>query len=409
MSTDARQPIRVCCVIGALTTGGSERQMLGILQQLDRRRFEPHLFTFYQDSPLADQVPSDVPHYCYERQHGPLKQGWIPGRIQRILARSLAKYCAKHQVNVVYDRTFHVSLVTGAACRQSGLPYVNTVVENPAIGFYSTAGWLGRLKYYQLRAIYRRAAKVLCVSQGLVQGTASFFQLPESTFKCCSNFVDSKRLTTIDAVAERRFNLLHSIDDANVFASLGQGDRPLQMVAVGRLHWQKGLDVLLHAMAQARQDHGLISELTLIGDGPEAGKLRALTRQLDLVAEVKFVGWQNEPATFVSEADLFVLPSVTEGLPNSLLEALLIGTPAIASDCRYGPSELTDHGRWATLIPPKDPSALCQAIRSFVADPVRAQQRAWGGRETLRQRFHPELGCRRLEEQLMEAAQKRLR
>lgn len=393
MSNGQHHPVRVCCVIGALTTGGSERQMLGILQQFDRAKFQPHLFTFYRDSPLVGEVPADVPHYCYEQQHGPLRQGWLPGHVQRVLARSLADYCLRQKIDVVYDRTYHVSLVTGAACRRSGVPYISTVVENPQIGFHSTAGLFGRLKYYQLRSVYQRAARVLCVSQGLVRGAAEFFRMPESTFSCCYNFVDSKRLAAIDAAAQQRRAVL-----PDAAAKLGSPIRPLHIVAVGRLHWQKGLEVLLNAIATAKQQHGVSCRLTLIGDGPERDKLQAQAQQLDLAADVQFLGWQSETASFVSQADLFVLPSLTEGLPNSLLEALLIGTPAIASDCHYGPAELADNGRWATLVPPRDADAWCEAIRNFAADPIAAQQRALEAREILRARFGPEVGCRRLEE-----------
>jgi glycosyltransferase involved in cell wall biosynthesis len=404
MLPDPPQPIRVCCVIGALTTGGSERQMLGILQQLDRQRFRPHLYTFYRDSPLVDQIPSDVPHFCFEQQHGPLRQGWVPGRIQRDLARSLADYCIQQQIEVVYDRTYHVSLVTGAASRRSKIPYVNTVVENPAVGFYSTAGVFGRLKYYQLRSTYRRAAQVLCVSQGLARGTAQFYRLPETIFSACYSFIDSARLQAIDRAASKRTRVS---SNHNSEIGLGHETRPLKIVAVGRLHWQKGLDVLMKAVAQARDDHGVLSHLTLIGDGPERNKLQELAERLGIHNDVHFAGWQLEPAILVSEADLFILPSLTEGLPNSLLEAMLVGTPAIASNCNYGPSELTDHGRWATLVPPGDPAALCQAIHSFVADPLSAIQRAMSGIEVLRSRFGPEVGCRRLEEHLAAAARRR--
>ncbi|MBL8889117.1 MAG: glycosyltransferase [Planctomycetaceae bacterium] len=393
MSSDQSQPVRLCCVIGALTTGGSERQMLGILQQLDRARFQPHLFTFYRDSPLVDEIPDDVPHYCYEEQQGALRPGWLPGRIQRLLARSLADYCRREKIDVVYDRTYHVSLVTGAACRRSGVPYINTVVENPQVGFFSTAGPFGRLKYYQLKSVYRRAARVLCVSHGLVRGTADFFQMPESSFSCCYNFVDSKRLAALDAAAQYRRSA-----SPQPTSNLGSSTRPLQMVAVGRLHWQKGLEVILKAIALAKQQQGVYSRLTLVGDGPEREKLQAQVQQLELASDVDFLGWQNDPAPFVGQADLFVLPSLTEGLPNSLLEALLIGTPALASDCDYGPAELTDNGRWATLLPPGDKHAWCEAIRNFAADPTTAEQRAREAREMLLTRFGPETGCRRLEE-----------
>jgi len=405
-----RRPLKVCCVIGALTTGGSERQMIGILHQLDRGQFQPSLFTFYQHGPLVQEIPADVPHFCYEREVELPQPGWLPGRIHRSLSRRLAAYCLEHQIDLVYDRTFHVSLVTGAACRRSGTPYVNTVVENPYVGFYSTAGPFGRLKYYQLRQVYRRAATVICVSQGLLQATARFYGLPTSRFTCCYNFVDDTRLAAILAARQQRPAALPcpagngpARNDsawaaaAPASATLGTAARPLRLIAVGRLHWQKGLDVLLKAIANLQAEQRLNVELDLVGDGPEESALRALTHQLGLGQRVRFLGWRTDPTPEIAASDLFILPSLAEGLPNSLLEAMLIGTPAIASNCDFGPAELAEHGKWATLVPPNNPQALAHAIGRFAKDPTADIARAFQAQTVLEQRFEASRGCQQLQ------------
>ncbi len=398
-------PLAVCCVIGALTPGGSERQMLGILQQLDRSRFRPHLFTFYRHGSLRDQVPADVPHFCYEEQVGPLRSGWIPGGIQRTLSRRLAQYLIDQRIDVVYDRTFPVAWVTGPACRGTNTAYINTIVENPYRGFATAAGRGRWWKYQQLRRIYRHAAAVLCVSQGLTDAASRYFRLPATRFTCCYNFVDARRLARIDqAAAIRRSDMLgiSNTMEADNRPTTDSQRRPLRLVAIGRLHWQKGLDYLLRAVAQLHRS-GLPLELQLVGDGPAAADLRQLAAELGVQDQLHWLGWQSEPIDTLAAADLLVLPSLTEGLPNSLLEALLVGVPAIASDCDYGPRELTEAGRWATLVPPGDVNALAREISAFFLDPTVAQARAAEARQHLRTRFAPDLACRQLEAQLLDA------
>lgn len=398
-------PLAVGCVIGALTPGGSERQMLGILQQLDRRRFRPHLFTFYRHGSLRDQVPADVPHFCYEEQVGPLRSGWIPGGIQRKLSRRLAQYLIEQQIDVVYDRTFPVAWVTGPACRRTNTAYINTIVENPDRGFATAAGRGRWWKYHQLRRIYRHAAAVLCVSQGLTEAASRYFRLPAERFTCCYNFVDPRRLERIDQVAAtRRSEMLGNVAHGVAYnhQNNSPAGRPLRLIAIGRLHWQKGLDYLLRAVAQVHRA-GLPLQLQLVGDGPAATELRQLAVELGVHDNVQWLGWHSEPIDTLAQADLLVLPSLTEGLPNSLLEALLVGVPAIASDCDYGPRELTEGGRWATLVPPGDVAALAREIADFFRDPTVAQARAAEARQHLRPRFAPERACHQLEAHLLNA------
>jgi glycosyltransferase involved in cell wall biosynthesis len=122
------------------------------------------------------------------------------------------------------------------------------------------------------------------------------------------------------------------------------------VIAFGRLHLQKGYDVLLTSFAQVRAVRPA-ARLLLIGDGPEATSLRALASRLGLRveqsgadADVIMPGMRVDPLRYLRLGRVFALPSRYEGLPNSLIEALAAGVPALASDCPWGPRSILSGG-----------------------------------------------------------------
>jgi len=108
------------------------------------------------------------------------------------------------------------------------------------------------------------------------------------------------------------------------------GDSGLRLVTVGRLTEGKAHDELLRALARTDTD----ATLTVIGDGPLRAPLETLSRELDLVSRVRFLGRVDDPALLAGEvaaADLLVHPSRFEGMPNAVLESLALGTPVLAT------------------------------------------------------------------------------
>jgi glycosyltransferase involved in cell wall biosynthesis len=134
----------------------------------------------------------------------------------------------------------------------------------------------------------------------------------------------------------------------------------------------KGLDLLLEAMArpELRESAPL---LALVGDGPGRGALEKQARETLPAGAVRFVGNvpHDELATWYRAADLTVLPSRSEGIPNVLLESLACGTGFVASDVGSVRELATDPGR--ELVPPGDPAALASGIASQFASPDRAR------------------------------------
>jgi glycosyltransferase involved in cell wall biosynthesis len=144
------------------------------------------------------------------------------------------------------------------------------------------------------------------------------------------------------------------------------------VVYVGRLHPSKGLHVLLPAFEQAaRQRPDLHWRLWLVGDGPLRPELEAQARQLGLAQAVTFWGQVDDVSECLARADLFVLPSLSEGLSNALLEAMSAGLPCIASRIG-GNTTLIQDGETGLLIVPDAQAELTQALTRLAgSEPLR--------------------------------------
>ncbi len=148
-------------------------------------------------------------------------------------------------------------------------------------------------------------------------------------------------------------------------ARLGLEGKTL-LLFVGRLTPQKSLPTLLEAFHHIAADFPQ-GQLVLLGEGPDRKALEEFTTALHLEGQVSFVGNVADVRPYLQAADLFVLPSLSEGVSNALLEAMASGVACVVT--RVGGAEyLLDGGACGTLIPPKDPDALADALRSLLND-----------------------------------------
>ncbi len=145
------------------------------------------------------------------------------------------------------------------------------------------------------------------------------------------------------------------------------------LLAVGRLHEQKGFDLLLQAWKPIEENHPEWA-LRIVGEGPKREELETLVKTLKL-KRVALLGRTNEVINEYAQASLFVLSSRYEGLPLALIEAMWCGTPSIAFDCPNGPATLLDNDRgW--LVANGNISALSKQIEYVITHPDEAAERA---------------------------------
>ncbi|MFO0920040.1 MAG: glycosyltransferase, partial [Planctomycetaceae bacterium] len=180
-----------------------------------------------------------------------------------------------------------------------------------------------------------------------------------------------------------------------------------RILTVARIDRHKGHRDLLEAVRKVVQEYGR-SELLwqIVGDGSERIALETEVQALGLADRVAFVGAVANPYPYYRAADLFCLPSLTEGLPNVLLEALALGAPVLSTDCQSGPREILEDGKWGTLVPVQDPAALAAAIEDRMANPEIWRERAQAAQPVIRKRYDAARGVRMLEEMLLEASSK---
>lgn len=167
------------------------------------------------------------------------------------------------------------------------------------------------------------------------------------------------------------------------------------IISVGRLSKEKGFDTLIKAFEKVQKE--IDCRLVIIGDGPLKDELEELAENLGVAEMVWMPGYDSNPYKYVRKADVFVLSSLFEGLPNTLIEALAVGTPCVATNCKSGPKEILLNGEGGYLVDVCDEDAMAEALIKTLREPEKtkamlekAQSMLW--------RFTPdEVGKRYLE------------
>ncbi len=148
---------------------------------------------------------------------------------------------------------------------------------------------------------------------------------------------------------------------------------------------EKGLSYLVEAAAMIPSILNRM-RFIIVGDGECRGDLESLVRKRRLENCFEFVGFQDTPIKYLNNFDLFVLPSLSEGLSSAILTAMANSLPVVATDVG-GIPELIRHGENGLLVPPANAAALAQAIEDLIADPEKAVRMGRRGRELLEERF----------------------
>jgi glycosyltransferase involved in cell wall biosynthesis len=131
-----------------------------------------------------------------------------------------------------------------------------------------------------------------------------------------------------------------------------------------------GGDVSVRTREEVVRDQGRDLRLLILGEGPERPALEAQIARLGLSDRVRLVGHVDNSLKYFARANLFVLSSHVEGLPNVLVEALMCGTSCVATDCPTGPREVLGDGKYGTLVAMRDPAALAAGMLAALANPI---------------------------------------
>jgi len=186
---------------------------------------------------------------------------------------------------------------------------------------------------------------------------------------CQSKEMQSDILSYASIPIEKTIVIPNAIDVGKIQESLKDApdtynNKWINILAVGRLTYQKGFDMLLNAFSLIKLDN---FHLTIIGIGPDEEKLRSLSNKLKISNKVTFLGFQNQTYKYMKHADIFSLPSRYEGFPNVVLESCASGLPVVAFNCPGGIDEIIDDGLNGFKVMPGN-------IESFAKNLIKASK-----------------------------------
>jgi glycosyltransferase involved in cell wall biosynthesis len=336
-----------------MESGGSERQTLNLLRGLDRSIVDPQLYLLYREGSLLEELPSDVKVTDFWSSHRQPTINW-PGRISKMQVRHLSQTICDQQAQVIYDRLFHMALIAGPAARRTGVGRIATIVSPPSNDLMLTERRFVWIKRLALARSYRSADRLIAVSQGTADDATRFYKIDPARFEVIQNPIDIDR---VDRLKQEEWDGLPMRSDRRT------------VLSIGRLSEEKGHATLLEAVSHLIRNTELQIELHLIGDGPLRNSLEQRAVFLGIREHVVFHGQVANPFPLLRRAELFVLPSRYEGLPNALLEAMACEVPTLVSDCPGGIQDATDRGKHSRMVPIGDVAAMSRAIRDRFQSP----------------------------------------
>jgi glycosyltransferase involved in cell wall biosynthesis len=316
--------------------GGAERMLLVLLDRLDPARYRSRVLT-WRDGWLNEEVRRrGIPEATL-----PLARPLDPACLRRLLAR-----LAEWRVDLLHAHEFAMNTYGTIAARLARKPIVTTVHGK----HYYGDRFHRRLAYrFVARAAFRMVAVSRDIGRDLVERVGV---RPEGLVTIYNG---------VDAASVRRPG-----EGRRLRRDLGIAETAPVVGAIGNLLPVKGHVYLIQAAARLAREWPDLTVL-LCGRPVLRADLEAEAARLGVAGRIRFLGFRDDVGALLDALDVFVLPSLSEGLSLALVEAMAAGTP-VAATAVGGNPELIRDGETGLLVPPRDPDALAAAIGRLLAD-----------------------------------------
>jgi len=330
------RPRRMLHVLFSLNTGGAEHVVLNLARRLDPRRYEVHVCSLTGEGELSTEFRA-----LGVRVHTVTKRPGVDVR----LFLELARLIRRQRIELVHTHNATPWLYAGVAAAISGAALYHTEHSN-LFAHQRRLRWAERWLAGVTRRIIADSEKVkrhLIDQQGL----------PARKIVTILNGIDTAAFTTgVPGLATR-------------FALSCNGASPI-IGTVGRLAAVKDQATLLEAFQRVVASYPN-AVLVIVGDGPMRAELETQARELGIASRVRFLGRRTDIPALLSAFDVFVLSSVSEGLPLTVLEAMAAGVPVVSTDVG-ALREVLPEPASALLVPPRSPGQLAESIVKVLSD-----------------------------------------
>lgn len=224
--------------------------------------------------------------------------------------------------------------------------------------------WRGRLRFWAIR----RWADIVVALTDVMRNEALQIGIPPERIRILNNGIDASAY------------VYSAEEKLQAKKQLGQAGNPIALF-VGRLDPVKSLTTVIDGMEIARTSNPAL-RFMIVGDGIERAALELQVKQQGLEGNVIFAGDQRDVSPYLKAADMFVLPSLTEGISNALLEAMASSLPCLATPVG-GNNEVLDYGKYGVMLPVADVQAWANALLELGSDPGKRQLLGQKARERI--------------------------
>jgi len=345
---------KICFLINSMAGGGAEKVVSILLENLPRRNRD-FLLIVLEDK-FSYKIPSDIEVIKLSSNlDNSFKKffGIFSGTIK------LRKIIKKHKIDVVMsflERSNYIN-VLAKALFSTHKAYINER-SNPS-EYYADKSLRSFFNLFLIKKLYKKSDLIIVNSLGIMDTLIKKFSLKEERIKVIHNPIDTRKIQYLSQIPlDKNYQ--------EMFSSI-------VIITVGRLIKEKGHKHLIRAFKQVKTRIKEV-KLLILGEGEMEENLRGLSKELEIENDVLFLGWQKNPFKFLKRADIFVLSSLTEGLPNALIEAMACGLPVVSSDCLSGPNEILENGKNGILVPVGDEKALAGAVLKLLNNPNLRQE-----------------------------------
>lgn len=386
-----RERINLLHVIGSLQIGGAEKLLVSTMRKIDKKRFNPIVCCTGAGGELEQNMREcgiPVKVLCSNRPGS----GSFYDLIEIV---RLAYFMRKNRIDIVHTHLFESNVIGRIAAKLAKVPVTVSTIHN-IYHWKKGKGFKNRIKALVDKITANYFTDMLIAVSDSVR-----------KYHIDLGFNAKKIVILRNMVDLNEFKPLHNFDPVKKRRELRLDINCPVILNVAVLSEQKGHKYLLKA-AKSILTTVPNTQFLIVGDGPLKAQLMSIAKIAGVSDNVTFIGMRKDIPELLSTCDIFVMSSLWEGLPITLLEAMAMAKPIVATSVG-GIPEVIENGKDGILVPPKDPEALADAIIYLLRNKEKAKEMGIAAMKKVEEQYSASVVVRKLEQLYEELLSKKLK